>query len=714
MQGRATRSAALASQAPAPNRLHGKAAALRVGSPPRPQHVLLPGHFQAQAGSTAADTTDPRRAGTVRVCRGRRVLLSAEPGLHRSSAVSVPPPRGLRRRRCPRVPASRRDGCLMPCGQSLAPAPGSSSYRSRTPRSEELDGRHVCGVPVLQLWSRRPQARWLGQHSCPRGAPSRTGKPSRRAGPRVGGSPQRLGCPCLLRLHLHPFSRPPPAGGQVCARPFDLRGQVSGHQAPWCPQLAAHAAGPHLHAVPPVYARRGLLLVSALVTAPGAAQVQELELSERALLARVDQLSARVRQERSAALRAQEQLEALQGELARQVGEKERAARRQRLRLQRLRERLRRQDEALGQQAAALERGARIQRRQLDLVREQERVLRAQVQRLERDVRRLCRAAGQLLAELDSPAPATGAGSPGDPACLGSAPGAAAQLRAPQARAERDEREREEAASRLQEQRATERRRRGQVEVLRCRVYELQLSEIGLQGQVQDLARQNRSLREELGAPAPRGAGPDGLCRLTRSLRSCSGGGTGGYGVWHTGPGRLQLPRGPPVHRKVCTFCRGRVRVGWVPRPTEVRVEADGACPSPPLPHPAPTCPCALPPAGPLPRPSLSSRFLSTSLRWRPRPLTRCSAVITLSQRVGAGDGDAVSRARPGRREQSRGPAAPWFPRSAEALLVLGTRFRRRLGCGQGWLLGTAELGEMARPRGSAGLRVGDPGRGGR
>ena len=48
-------------------------------------------------------------------------------------------------------------------------------------------------------------------------------------------------------------------------------------------------------------------------------RIQELELSERNLLQKVDQLSTRVFQERSASLRAQEQLDALQGELASQV-----------------------------------------------------------------------------------------------------------------------------------------------------------------------------------------------------------------------------------------------------------------------------------------------------------------------------------------------------------------------------------------------------------
>ncbi|KAK2115465.1 hypothetical protein P7K49_006091 [Saguinus oedipus] len=213
-------------------------------------------------------------------------------------------------------------------------------------------------------------------------------------------------------------------------------------------------------------------------------------------------------QERSTWLEAQEKLAALQGELASrwghsgrsgaavctQVREKESLARRQRWRLRRLRERLLRKDEALGQQAAALERCRRTQRRQLGLVREQERVLRAQVQRLERDVRRLCRAAGVLLAQWDTAAP-------GPQGALE----AAAELRALQARAERSEREREEAARRLREQGATERRLREQLEELRCCIYGLKLSEIGLQGQVEDLAQQNQCLREELGAQVPAG-----------------------------------------------------------------------------------------------------------------------------------------------------------------------------------------------------------------
>lgn len=191
-----------------------------------------------------------------------------------------------------------------------------------------------------------------------------------------------------------------------------------------------------------------------------------------------------------------------------QVLEKERAARRQRGRLRHLRERLRRKDAALGRQAAALERCRRSQRRQLGLVREQERGLRAQVQRLELGVRRLCRAAGLLLAELAAPGPA------GLPVAVDEA----AELRALQARAERCESERDEAARRLREQRAPERRLRGQLEELRCRIYELKLSEIGLQGRVEDLTQQNRNLLQELVAQAPRDRAPSiasaGHCSL--------------------------------------------------------------------------------------------------------------------------------------------------------------------------------------------------------
>ncbi|XP_033069600.1 uncharacterized protein C4orf50 homolog [Trachypithecus francoisi] len=223
-------------------------------------------------------------------------------------------------------------------------------------------------------------------------------------------------------------------------------------------------------------------------------RIQELELSERKLLRKVDQLSTHVAQERSAWLQAQEKLAALQGELASQIREKESIARRQQWRLRRLQERLRRKDQAVGQQAAALECCRRTQRRQLGLVREQERVLRAQVQRLERDVRHLCHSAGLLLAQRDIAASG-----------LQSAPEATAELRALQARAERSEREREEAARRLQQHRATELQLRGQLEELRCFIYGLKLSEIGLQCQLEDLAQQNQCLREELGAQAPVG-----------------------------------------------------------------------------------------------------------------------------------------------------------------------------------------------------------------
>ncbi|XP_012518293.1 PREDICTED: uncharacterized protein LOC105825148 [Propithecus coquereli] len=235
--------------------------------------------------------------------------------------------------------------------------------------------------------------------------------------------------------------------------------------------------------------QKRLAVVDKYVTSESALRnrIQELELSEKKLLRKVDQLSARAAQERSAWLRAQEKLAALQGELASRVREKESVARRQ---LLRLREQLRRKDEALGRQAVALERCQRVQRRQLGLVREQECVLRAQVRRLERDVQRLCRAAGLLLARLHSAGPGPQGAE------------AAAELCALQARAER---EREEAARRLREQRASECWLRWQLEELRCCVYGLTLSEIGLLGQVEDLAEQNRTLRQELGARAPAG-----------------------------------------------------------------------------------------------------------------------------------------------------------------------------------------------------------------
>lgn len=129
-------------------------------------------------------------------------------------------------------------------------------------------------------------------------------------------------------------------------------------------------------------------------------------------------------------------------------------------------------------------------------------------------MRRLCRAAGLLLAELDAPAPPP-APAPGSRPSLGptssrAAPEEAAAWCALQARAELGESERDEAARRQQkqrargEQRATESSLRGQLEELRCYIFELKLSEISLQGQVEDLTEQNRCLREELGPRAPR------------------------------------------------------------------------------------------------------------------------------------------------------------------------------------------------------------------
>nr|XP_005001247.1 uncharacterized protein C4orf50 homolog [Cavia porcellus]XP_013001994.1 uncharacterized protein C4orf50 homolog [Cavia porcellus]XP_023418423.1 uncharacterized protein C4orf50 homolog [Cavia porcellus] len=212
-------------------------------------------------------------------------------------------------------------------------------------------------------------------------------------------------------------------------------------------------------------------------------RVRELELAERKLLRRVDVLSTRLVRERSASLRAHEQLRALQAELASQVREEELKAQRQREQLRRWRERLRLKDEALGLQAAALEHCRQSQRRQLGLVRGQERVLRAQVQRLERDVRRLCRATGLLLAQVG-----TSAGALGSPKAL-------AEPRALQAKAESTEREGAQAARRLREPRAGERGPCGQLEQLGGRVSRLRLSEMGLPGREKELAEHKHGLR---------------------------------------------------------------------------------------------------------------------------------------------------------------------------------------------------------------------------
>ncbi|XP_035308919.1 uncharacterized protein C4orf50 homolog [Cricetulus griseus] len=229
-------------------------------------------------------------------------------------------------------------------------------------------------------------------------------------------------------------------------------------------------------------------------------RVQELELSEKKLRLKVEQLSACVAQERRASHYAQEQLQALQGDLVIWV-RAESATRRQ----QRLQERLRHKDEALAQQAAALERCGRAQRLQLGLVRDQERVLRAQVQRLERDVRRLGRAAGFLLAQLHAADPLPSANSPGPQPPAGPLRSPeATELSALRTRAERAEREWAEAVRSLQEHSVTERQLREQLEELRCCVYGLTLSEIGLHSQVEELAHQNMHLRAQLGHGTPR------------------------------------------------------------------------------------------------------------------------------------------------------------------------------------------------------------------
>ncbi|XP_041910925.1 uncharacterized protein C4orf50 homolog [Arvicola amphibius] len=229
-------------------------------------------------------------------------------------------------------------------------------------------------------------------------------------------------------------------------------------------------------------------------------RVEELELSERKLLLKVEQLRARMAQERCASLYAQERLQALQKELVSQVREAKRAARKQ----QRLQERLQLKDKALARQEVALERCGRAQRLQLGLVREQERLLRAQVQRLERDVWRLGRAAGLLLAQLHAsdPLPSEGSFRPQIPAgSLGASE--ATELSVLRARAERAEREWAEAVRRLQEHSVTKRELQEQLEELRCCVYGLTLSEIGLYSQVEELAQQNRRLRAQLGHGSP-------------------------------------------------------------------------------------------------------------------------------------------------------------------------------------------------------------------
>ncbi|XP_032771797.1 uncharacterized protein C4orf50 homolog [Rattus rattus] len=357
-------------------------------------------------------------------------------------------------------------------------------------------------------------------------------------------------------------------------------------------------------------------------------RVRELELSERRLLLKVEQLRACVAQERSATLHTQEQLQALQGTLVSQVREAESAIRRQRW----LQERLQRKDEALARQAAALKRCGRVQRQQLGLVREQERVLRVQVQRLERDVRRLGRAAGLLLAQLHAADSSPGTRSSGSQFLAGSLGDTeVVELSALRARAELAERERAKAVRRLREHSATERQLREQLEELRCCVYGLTLSEIGLHSQVEELAHQNRRLRAQLGHSSPGALGcaqSDSLPPLQAvvldpcSSHSCHGDACGLQGL----AGQLSeeppscVGDGPDHHRTVSTRTIGKLQrdlSGSEHRQVSQRGFRIAALVQP---HPDPQAPrllCGCPPGSGMDEPlcSLSLAGLSENLQ---------------------------------------------------------------------------------------------------
>ncbi|XP_030419181.1 uncharacterized protein C4orf50 homolog isoform X2 [Gopherus evgoodei] len=261
-------------------------------------------------------------------------------------------------------------------------------------------------------------------------------------------------------------------------------------------------------------------------------RAKELERSQKKLFETVDQLNAKLQQVENANLRVKGKLRNLQVELTDLVQKQEKAERKQKEKLWRLQGQLKTKEDEVKSQSAYFEHYKQKQKQKTAVLREQELSLRGHVSRLEKEVLDLNATTAFLFSEL-------GEGTVQYLRCKLEAVFSGIQgslhfnmnitkiktliedvdhymkshvwtlqqnLKRLQEKEEGNIREQADLLTKLQHTQANEDFLTRKFEESCCRVYELKLSEIGLQEQVEELIEENSTLKDKLGAKLPKEA----------------------------------------------------------------------------------------------------------------------------------------------------------------------------------------------------------------
>ncbi|XP_039398587.1 uncharacterized protein C4orf50 homolog [Mauremys reevesii] len=261
-------------------------------------------------------------------------------------------------------------------------------------------------------------------------------------------------------------------------------------------------------------------------------RAKELEGSQKKLFETVDQLNAKLQQVENANLRVKGKLRNLQEELTDLVQKQEKAERKQKEKLWRLQDQLKTKEDEEKSQSAYFEHYKQKQKQKTAVLRERELSLQGHVSRLEKEVLDLNATTAFLFSEL-------GEGTVQYLRCKLEAAFSGIQgslhfdvnitkiktliedvdhymkshlqtlqqnLKRLQEKEEGNNREQADLLTKLQHSQDNEDFLTRKFEESCCRVYELKLSEIGLQERVEELMEENSMLKDKLGAKLPKEA----------------------------------------------------------------------------------------------------------------------------------------------------------------------------------------------------------------
>ncbi|KAM7168745.1 uncharacterized protein C4orf50 homolog isoform 2-T2 [Macrochelys suwanniensis] len=261
-------------------------------------------------------------------------------------------------------------------------------------------------------------------------------------------------------------------------------------------------------------------------------RAKALELLQKKLFERLDQLNTKLQQVENANLRVKGKLQNLQGELTDLVQKQEKAEKKQKEKLWRLQDQLKTKEDEVKSQSAYFEHYKQKQKQKTAVLRERELFLQGHVSRLEKEVLDLNATTAFLFSEL-------GEGTVQYLQCKLEAVFNGIQgslhfdtnitkiktlikdvdhymkshlqtlqqnLKRLQEKEEGNNREQADLLTKLQHSQDNEDFLTRKLEESCCRVYELKLSEINLQERVEELMEENSTLKDKLGAKLPKEA----------------------------------------------------------------------------------------------------------------------------------------------------------------------------------------------------------------